>query len=336
MSKCFKICEIFAIFVLWACSSDESPTGINAGQNTSGQENIPLSQSAEVVFSSSSGSFNPGTPVVESSSSIAEKGKNEKFMTVEVQVFQESKNGEFYLLQLMKYSNYNLLSDSVYSCELEIISYDENGRETSHTTGNNSMNGDKTSYNGTSHYYKYVEGEQINYKNDFSETESIIDIETNWVVYYHSKYKTITDDSQVESEGIQITTKELISSSNDGKEYILRTTQDGKANTSYIKLILDASGFKTKTITYDSNNSFLSGNAFLKMPNAPESLSKVSVCYQPFFEGTSPYEYYNVSCKDVVNTSETYQLVVESSSKMKNYDNVTRLKYIYTYNRFEY
>ncbi len=251
-------------------------------------------------------------------------------------MFLGNENGDLYLSQLYKYSNYVFLSDSVYSYEYELISYDEKGKETLHSITNNSVSGNKTSSNGVSHYYKYDDGEQINYQNVFSETESVIDNEISWVVYNYSKYKTITDENQTESESVQTTTKELISSSNEGKEYVLRTTQNGKANSSYTKLILDSDGFKYKTMTYNADDSFSSGSIYLKMPNVPEDFFKGSICYKPIFDESSSYEYYDVSCKDVISTSETYQLVFESSYKMKNYDRIFYSKYIYTYNRFEY
>ena len=119
MQKWSKVCGLLLMSMLWACSSDESPTSINAGQNPSGQENIPLSQNNEVVLSSSSYSFNPGTPDVEGSSAIAEKGKNEKFETTEIESFYGSTTGDLYLQSEIKYFNYSMLDEPNDKKELE-------------------------------------------------------------------------------------------------------------------------------------------------------------------------------------------------------------------------
>lgn len=333
ISKRSKIYGLLAMLVICACSSGESPTNVNVGANQQGQnENLPTP-----VSSSSFGTSNPEFPNEASSSATIENMKKSKFEPVEVQMFYGNEKDDLRLSQLFKYSNFIFSSDSVYSYESEFIVYDENGREASHSIINNSINGSKTSSNGVSHYYKYEDGVQMNYQNVFSETESIVDNEIGWVVYNYSKYKTTTVENQTESESVQTTTKELISSSNEGKEYILRTTiQNEKVNSSYTKIFLDSNGFKYKIMTYNADSSFSSGNIYLKMPNAPEDLSKGIMCSKPIFDENSTYEYYDVSCKDIVSTSETYQLAFESSYKIKNYDKTFYQKYIYTYNRFEY
>lgn len=345
-----KVCGLLAIFVICACSSNDSPTSINAEPIQQGENEDLSTPNAEFVssssfeslksefpnVSSSSEKFNSEFPIGESSSATIENVKKSKFEPVETQILFGNENDDLYLSQLIKYSNYIFLSDSVYSYESVLISYDEDGRETLYIKTNNSVNGNKTSSNGESRYYKYDDGKQINYQNVFSETESIIDNEISWVIYHYTKYKTINDESQTESESVQTTTKELISSSNEGKEYILRTAENGNENSSYTKVFLDSSGSIYKTITYNADNSFSSGNIYLKLPNAPEAFSKGSMYPKPIFDEASTYEYYDVSCKDVISTSETYQYVVDNSYKIKNFDRIFYLKYVYTYNRFEF
>lgn len=332
ISKYLKICGILAIFVLWACSSDVSSTSVNAGQ-----EDIPLSQDAETTLSSSSEAFDSGTSiaessdgsltedkeqsqsgqtelmnsnssdsvdsetvVAESSSATAEDVKKSKFVAVEEQIFVENSKGELYLSSEDMYSDYKIQSDSS-------MTYQKT----------------HTSYN--------VEDSVISRWTSLYEIETSMDKDI-----YHAAYQKITYTYGEQNETITIQTmiKEFVGESEKGREYILHTTLNG-AGSGENRVYVDSDGFITEKSVYISD-SLISTTLYTRPPNAPESVSKFYVCGKPLVDENSSYEYYNLSCEDVVNTADEYKLVVKHSYKNKSVDKEYNQETHYIYKRFEY
>ena len=345
MSKCFKICGILAIIVLWGCSGDESPTSINVGQSQLESKDISLSQDVEFtlssssdaidsgasiaessdgssssaegnghsqsgetefVFSSSSSSVELETPIAESSSATVEIVKKSKFVLVEFQQFVDNSKGELHLWSEIIYSDYKILSDSSATYRYTSTNYNEDGTVLSKLS---------------------VEAEQI----------AVMDKDINYVAYLYQKSTQIVDGERVEASVTQTMTKELVGESEKGREYILIYTFNGAKNGKY-RVYVDSDGFTTEESIYSSDDSLISTALYIRPPNAPESLSKSRLCAKSRLcvDENSDYEYCNYSCEDVVNTADEYKLVIKNSYKIKSSDKETKTELHYTYKRYEY
>lgn len=334
------------MLMICACSSDESPTNVNAGQNQQGQNgnlSIPVSSSSFGTSnpefsndaSSSSETFNSELPTGESSSAIIENTKKSKFETVEAQYFYENSKGELYLNFEIKYSNYQIFSDSSESYQYTQSNYNEGGLETVHVTANASRQGLKTTSNSEANYYNYSTGEQIVSTKLLYESESSIDEEILWTTFSYTKTTSIVEGKQTESISTQTTTKEFVKESEKGREYILHHINNGIENSS-THVIVDTDGFVTEALVYNSDNSLSSANFYKRLPNAPESISKSALCRSVLVNESSLYEYYNTTCEDVVNTSDEYKLIVKETYKSKTSNQIHHSESHYTFRKFEY
>lgn len=343
MSKCFKICVILTIIVLWACSDDESPTSINAGQSQLESKDISLSQDVEFtlssssdaidsgtsiaessdgssssadgnehgqsgetefIFSSSSSSVELETPIAESSSATVEIVKKSKFVLVEHQQFVNNSKGELYLSNEMICSDYKILSDSSMTYQITQTMYNE-------------------------------EDSVISRGASLVETEYSMDKDINYVTYAYQKTTSMADGKQVGTSPTQTMTKEFVGETEKGREYILHNTYNGVESGGMLRVYVDSDGFITEMSSY-SSDSLISTTLYTRLPNAPESISKSMVCGKPLVDENSVYEYYNLSCEDVVNTADEYKLVVKYSYKIKSVDKEYNQETHLTYKRFEY
>lgn len=323
MSKYFKICGILAIAMLCACSDDESPTSVNAGQSLL-EPNDRSSSSAELV-----------TLIAESSSATVENLKNSKFVEVESQVFFNNSKGELYLAYEKVYSDYKILSDSSATYEYTATGYNEDGTVSDRTTTNASQQGTKTISKIEKISYDYSTGEQkvLSKSSGESEEITVYDDVVNYAAYQSTVSKWMSDDGRVNNPVITYTTeKEFVGETEKGRKYILHHKSNGR-ETSRQYAYVDSDGFITELSSDDPD---VSTYLIDRLPNAPESLSKSTECGRSLVDENSVYEYYNLSCEDVVNTADEYKLVVKHSYKFKysNEESITELHY--TFKRFEY
>ena len=323
MSKYFKICGILAIAMLWACSDDESPTSINAGQSLL-EPNDSSSSSAELE-----------ALVAESSSATVENLKKSKFVEVEFQGFANNSQGELYLGYEMVYSDYKILSDSSATYEYTSTSYNEDGTVSDRTITKASQQGTKTISKMEKISYDYSTGEQKVLSKSSSELEEITeyDEDINYASYQSSRLKLGADDEQTNKPVSAFTmTKEFVGETEKGRKYILHNKSNDR-ETSRQYAYVDSDGFITELSSDDPDASTY---LYDRLPNAPESLSKSTECGRPLVDEGCVYEYYNLSCEDVVNTADEYKLVVKHSYKFKysNEESITEMHY--TFKRFEY
>ena len=320
MTKWNKICGILLMSMLCACSGEDTPTNINVAQNQSGQNEFPISQNAELIFSSSS---------------IAQIVKKSKFEPVETQYFMANSKGELYLYLEIKYSDYDIVSDSMETYKYTQSQYNENGSELLHTTAVVSQYGLKTISNSETEYYDYSTGIQTISRKSLTESESSTDEDVNWTTYLSSKSTSIVDAERTESIYTQSVTKEFLGKSEKGREYILHHIYDGKESGN-THVYVDDDGFVTEASVYNSDNSLSGAYLYTRMPNAPESILKSSPCRKMVVAENSSYEYYNFSCENVVNTMDDYKLIVKETYKYKSKDQVHTQESHYAFKRFEY
>ena len=162
-----------------------------------------------------------------------------------------------------------------------------------------------------------------------SEIEAINDRKLNFSTYVHTTEMRVVDGEQSKTEISQNIVIKFVGTTEEGSEYILRDVYESQP---YIKIILDNDGFWKKLIYYNSDNSIFGTTVYSRLPNVPKDLLNSALCGYPI----SSYEYYNVTCTDVVNTEYTYQLEIKNSYKINNLDQVHHTKYVYVYERLFY